>query len=244
MRRGRSAAAWVAASRYRESDETGSRHAAHRRGAGRRERRDARRCTGDTAGRQRVVAGGRSDAGAPAWQHPAYRWGYPSPSLSQATTSSLPALKAYLAGEREYRTAKWSDAVRHYHRAVEADSNFASAWFRLSSACGWWAGCPTELGRAISDESWSSRISSRIGKRSGFGRSSCSTLTPWRVDSTYPDDIEAWVALEKGYHHVGGVTLRSTKRTGARSIDRCGSIPTTARIRAPDRGCVSAPRQS
>jgi tRNA A-37 threonylcarbamoyl transferase component Bud32/TolB-like protein len=62
---------------------------------------------------------------------------YPPPSLSRVTTSSLPALKEYLAGEREYRTAQWSDAVRHYHRAIEADSNFAPAWFRLSSACNW-----------------------------------------------------------------------------------------------------------
>ena len=39
---------------------------------------------------------------------------YPPPSLSRVTTSSLPALKAYLAGEREYRTAQWGGAIRHY----------------------------------------------------------------------------------------------------------------------------------
>ncbi len=34
--------------------------------------------------------------------------GYPVPNLARATTASLPALKAYLAGEREYRQGRWS----------------------------------------------------------------------------------------------------------------------------------------
>ena len=49
---------------------------------------------------------------------------YPPPSLSRATTSSLPALKAYLAGEREYRTAQWKDALRYYQQAIEAGLEF------------------------------------------------------------------------------------------------------------------------
>jgi tetratricopeptide (TPR) repeat protein/TolB-like protein len=137
---------------------------------------------------------------------------YRSPSLSRATTSSLPALKAYLAGERVYRTAKWSDAVQHYQRAVEADSNFASAWFRLSSACGWWAGCPTELGEGsfrrvleLADQ-LPDREARRIRAIKLLDIDALERLT-----ATYPDDIEAWVALGEGYYHVGGVTLRSNE---------------------------------
>ena len=31
------------------------------------------------------------------------------------------------------------------------------------------------------------------------------------LTATYPDDVEAWVALGESYYHHGGVTLRSTE---------------------------------
>ena len=136
---------------------------------------------------------------------------YPPPSLSRATTSSLPALKAYLAGEREYRTAQWTDAVRHYHRAIEADSSFAPAWFRLSSACGW-GGCPMELGESshrrameLADQ-LPDRDARRIRAIATLDVDALETLT-----SAYPDDVEAWVALGEHYYHRGGVILRATE---------------------------------
>ena len=135
----------------------------------------------------------------------------PPPSLSRATTSSLPALKAYLAGEREYRTAQWSDAVRHYHRAIEADSNFASAWFRLSSACGWGA-CSQEaredyFRRALDlADQLPDRDAKRIRATSTNDIEALEGLT-----ATYPDDVEAWVALAENYFHHIGVNLRPTE---------------------------------
>jgi TolB-like protein/tetratricopeptide (TPR) repeat protein len=137
---------------------------------------------------------------------------YSPPSLSRATTSSLPALKAYLAGEREYRSGRWKDAVRHYQRAVEADSIFAYAWFRLSSACGWWAGCPVKLkeGSSRRAQDLADQLPDRDRKRIRAIKlldvEALEALT-----ATYPDDVEAWVALGEGYYHTGGVTLRSTE---------------------------------
>jgi len=135
---------------------------------------------------------------------------YPPPSLSRATTSSLPALKAYLAGEREYRTAQWTDAVRHYQRAIEADSTFAAAWFRLSSACGWGV-CPMGLGASshrrameLADQ-LPDRDARRIRAMKRLNAEALETLT-----AAYPDDVEAWVALGESYFHIGGGTLRST----------------------------------
>ena len=133
---------------------------------------------------------------------------YPPPSLSRATTSSLPALKDYLAGERLYRTANWSDAARYYHRAIEADSNFASAWLRLSSACGWGA-CPLELGgdyfgRAL-------ELADQLPDRDAKLIRAISTNDIQAMEgltATYPDDVEAWVALGEGYFHHLGVNLR------------------------------------
>jgi tetratricopeptide (TPR) repeat protein/TolB-like protein len=137
---------------------------------------------------------------------------YPPPSLSRVTTSSLAALKEYLAGERAYRTAQWSEAVRYYQRAIEADSNFASAWFRLSSACWWGGGCSDKLaedyGRRVMNlaDQLPARDAQLIRATSTGDVEALEALT-----ATYPDDVEAWVNLGDTYYHYGGVTLRSTE---------------------------------
>jgi len=48
------------------------------------------------------------------------------------TTSSLPALKAYLEGEQQYRLGEHKDAADAFQRALEADSSFALAHYRLA----------------------------------------------------------------------------------------------------------------
>jgi serine/threonine-protein kinase len=132
---------------------------------------------------------------------------YSLPNLSRATTASLPALKEYLAGEREYRTAQWSEAARHYHRAIEADSNFASAWLRLAATCGWGA-CPSQPGedyhrraQALADQ-----LPDRDAKRL---RAANDVQALEAFTATYPDDLEGWIALGESYfHHYGGSMLR------------------------------------
>jgi eukaryotic-like serine/threonine-protein kinase len=134
---------------------------------------------------------------------------YSLPSLSRVTTRSLPALKEYLAGEREYRTAHWSDAVRHFHRAIEEDSNFASAWLRLSNLCGW-GECSAKLAKAYRRRALElvNQLPDRDAKRlrAGDDVEALKALT-----ATYPDDVEAWLALAESYYHHIGVTLSSTE---------------------------------
>ncbi|HEY9507772.1 MAG TPA: protein kinase [Gemmatimonadales bacterium] len=135
---------------------------------------------------------------------------YPPPSLSRATTSSLPALKEYLAGEREYRRGQWSEAVRYYQRAVEVDSTFASAWFRLAGACGW-GGCPIELGEGYYQRALklADRLPDRDAKRI---RAEGNVEALEAFTATYPDDLEGSIALGESYfHHFGGATLRSAE---------------------------------
>jgi TolB-like protein len=48
------------------------------------------------------------------------------------TTTSLPALKAYLEGEQRYRQGEHEDAADAFQRALEADSTFALARYRLA----------------------------------------------------------------------------------------------------------------
>jgi len=45
--------------------------------------------------------------------------------------TSLPALKAYLQGEQQFRRTAWDSAQAHYERAVELDTSFALAFRRL-----------------------------------------------------------------------------------------------------------------
>jgi tetratricopeptide (TPR) repeat protein len=50
------------------------------------------------------------------------------------TTSSLPALKAYLEGERELRSGRSAEAQGPFRRATELDTTFALAYYRLAVA--------------------------------------------------------------------------------------------------------------
>lgn len=54
------------------------------------------------------------------------------PALATRTTSSLPALRAYLAGQRAFRRTDYDGAVRGYEDAIRLDSGFALAAVRLA----------------------------------------------------------------------------------------------------------------
>jgi serine/threonine-protein kinase len=53
------------------------------------------------------------------------------------TTSSLPALKAYLDGEQRFRIGHYKEAVDAFQKAVAADTTFALAYYRLAVAYSW-----------------------------------------------------------------------------------------------------------
>jgi DNA-binding SARP family transcriptional activator/TolB-like protein len=61
----------------------------------------------------------------------------PRVDLSRVSTSSLPALKAYLQGEVCFRKSQFSAAAEAYARAVDADSTFALARYRLGLSRRW-----------------------------------------------------------------------------------------------------------
>jgi tetratricopeptide (TPR) repeat protein/TolB-like protein len=122
-------------------------------------------------------------------------------NLSRVTTTSLGALKAYLDGEREFRVAHWSEAVRHYQRAIDLDSTFARALYRLARAYGW-------EGSELSEEYGrrAERLADRLPERDAMlvravtngGFAPLKALT-----RRYPDDAEGWVTLGDRYYHVG-----------------------------------------
>jgi TolB-like protein len=61
----------------------------------------------------------------------------PSPSLSAITTRSIPALRAFLDGERAMTEDRWVDAELAYAAAIKEDSTFWLAYWRHSYAKGW-----------------------------------------------------------------------------------------------------------
>src|SRR5947208_4861987 len=52
-------------------------------------------------------------------------------------SSSLPALKAFLEGERFYREGQTDSAIASYQRSVELDSSFCLGWRRLGQVAEW-----------------------------------------------------------------------------------------------------------
>ncbi|HUF10383.1 MAG TPA: serine/threonine-protein kinase [Rhodothermales bacterium] len=57
--------------------------------------------------------------------------------LAAVTTSSFPALKAYLSGLQLSRSGHWLEATVQLEEAVQIDSSFALAWSALAWAYGW-----------------------------------------------------------------------------------------------------------
>ena len=61
----------------------------------------------------------------------------PSPSLAAVTTRSLPALRAFLDGERHIEKDEWHSAALAFRSAIAADSSFWLAYHRYVSAQAW-----------------------------------------------------------------------------------------------------------
>jgi len=133
--------------------------------------------------------------------------------LTRTTTSSLPALKAFLDGERLLRQADYGGAVAGYERAVADDSTFAYALFHLGLAYGWLSDARRQ------DESYARalRHSARLPEPErlllraiGAGSTSdpASTIALLSdVTRRYPDNPEAWYFLGDRYFHDGEQVL-------------------------------------
>lgn len=61
-------------------------------------------------------------------------------SVAAVTTDNFEALKAYLEAEKLFREHDVDEAYEAYKRAVEADSTFSLAWYRMSKAIRWGGG--------------------------------------------------------------------------------------------------------
>ncbi len=129
-------------------------------------------------------------------------------------TSSLPALRAYLKGQAEYRRGRYNVAITQYTEALQADSNFALAGAGLNSANGWIGSATPDMVALAQRTAWRNR--DRLGPKER-------ALTIARMGPNGPDPdwmsatreaqeqavvvggdrAEAWYVLGDAYIHRG-----------------------------------------
>jgi len=140
--------------------------------------------------------------------------------LATLTTDSLDALKGYLRGERELRAGRYFDAMDGFQQAVDADSSFALAYYRLAAAA---AGCALpDFARETADRAFQHR--ERLGPHDQLvlraqrawlhGAVSEAESLYNTITGTYPDDLEAWFHLGDLLFHSN--PLRGRSATEAR----------------------------
>lgn len=135
----------------------------------------------------------------------------PTVNVGSITTRSLPALRAFLRGERLYRASAWTEAIAAFEEAVAADSTFALAYQRLSESYGWLEGMQSDPGLAYGE--MAERYVDRLPERE---RSLVHlTLLHKRTDFAAVDSARAFVARygdDPIAHYMLGDVLFHTRR--------------------------------
>ena len=136
------------------------------------------------------------------------------------TTSSLPALKAYLVGEQAFRVGEYR-AAEAFQQAVGQDSLFALAYYRLAAAAEYSAFRSDIALQAMENAlRYSDRLSSRdralvdasLAVRRGDANEAERLLRTYL--GRYPDDVQAWFDLGEVLFHLN--PLRGRPGTEAR----------------------------
>ncbi len=139
-------------------------------------------------------------------------------------SASLPALKAFLAGEQFLRRSEWDSAIVYDQRAIALDSGFALAWSHAGLAAGWAhsaqdtfslryklragslnRGLAPRESLIVQAESLGSMVYGGAPKSPGaswsYARRMLATLT--EAVRRYPNDPELWYMLGDAAFHAG-----------------------------------------
>jgi class 3 adenylate cyclase/tetratricopeptide (TPR) repeat protein len=136
--------------------------------------------------------------------------------IAAVTTSSLPALKAYLTGEQAFRAGDYEPAMESFQQAVAEDSLFALAYYRLAAAAEYvllpdvvaaasekalrHADRLAERDRALLEAS----VTFRSGAAETAERRYRAILGRW------PDDVQGWFDLGEVLFHYNELRGRSS----------------------------------
>ncbi len=141
-------------------------------------------------------------------------------------STSLPAIKLFLAAEQFYRRGQWDSTIVYAERAVAVDSDFTLALRRIPNAL-WWSNAdvsPMLLRAGARNHGLAPRESLLVRADSIWGALDSDILPSWpllrQLNATvretvkrYPDDPEAWYMMgETAYHYGGQVAPRVSPR--------------------------------
>jgi tetratricopeptide (TPR) repeat protein len=123
--------------------------------------------------------------------------------LAAAMTTSLPALKAYLAGEKSLRAGRYIHAVEAYRQAIAQDPDFALAWYRLAFFLSWPALPRPAVAPEVAERAL--RYKERLSERDGLLLEALTASLRGAADEAerlyreilaiHPEDVEAWIGL-------------------------------------------------
>jgi tetratricopeptide (TPR) repeat protein len=154
---------------------------------------------------------------------------------------SLPAIRAFLRGEQWFRRTAWDSARTSYERAVELDSAFALAYWRLGATRGWQVSSEDSLARAyyqlagdrnhglppreslliVFDSLRGTLFEGSLTDSASEQRVQRLVRTAEEATRRYPNDPESWVALGEAGVHFGagrGISDETTLSAFARAI--------------------------
>jgi len=138
------------------------------------------------------------------------------------TTRSLPALRAFLEAERNLRNGKPDTAIAGFQRAIEEDSGFALAHYRLAVAAGWAERHTLSSDAVRRAVATSERLGDRdrrlLSAYAAFRRGAPNDAEQQyrAILEDYPDDLEAQFQLADVMHQYN--PLRGRPRIEAREL--------------------------
>ena len=134
--------------------------------------------------------------------------------LEKLTSTSLPALRAYLAGQASFRRGAYVASVAHFRRAIEYDSSFALAAIALASANNWVGTTPLRDSALDLAERLRNRLSTRdaayldmIEANANYPKAVPAevwTAAAQRLIDLSPESAAGWYDLGDSYFHEGG----------------------------------------
>ncbi len=175
----------------------------------------------------------------------------PSLSIASLTTDSIAALRAYLQGERYYRSFTLDSALAAYTRAIEVDSTFALAHLRRALVYGWTGGYGSPASRQAAEAGF--RFADRLPPRSRRLLEAYRAFeagSPRAIDSMhayvgeFPTDPEGWYLYGEALYHLRGLRPTSPDSVIA-AFDKviAGDSTLTAALVHPDGDDADVPGQ-